>query len=81
MVDIDVCFFIVSVVLIHVNLFLFLIYRNQDISVGIAISYRLDGMGSNPVNGRFFSVPQSPDRLGAHPASYPMHTEGNAAGA
>jgi hypothetical protein len=39
-----------------------------------------------PVRSRIFSSPRRPDRSGAHPASYPMGTEGsipgiNAAGA
>jgi hypothetical protein len=29
---------------------------NQDTSVGIATSYRLDGRASNPAKGKIFSV-------------------------
>jgi hypothetical protein len=52
--------FSVFIVLIRVNLYLFLMYRSQDISVSIAMTYRLDGMGSIPVSGRLFSSPQRP---------------------
>jgi hypothetical protein len=50
----------------------------RDSSVGIATAYRLDDRGIGvevPVNSRNLSSPQRPDRLWAHPASYPMGTE------
>jgi hypothetical protein len=54
--------------------------RSRDRSVGIETDYGLDvqeigGSLAGRVK-RFFSSPQRPDRLWAHPASYPMATGG-----
>jgi hypothetical protein len=40
-------------------------------------SYGLNGRGSIPSKGKIFYSPRRPDRLGAHPASYPMGTGGS----
>jgi hypothetical protein len=46
-------------------------YKSRVSSVGIAIGHGLDGRGSVPGRSkRFFSSPQHPDRIWAHPASY-----------
>jgi hypothetical protein len=50
---------------------------SRDSSVGTVTGYKLDGLGSIPGSVRFFSSPQRPDRLWAHPASYPMGTGGS----
>jgi hypothetical protein len=48
-------------------------------SVSIVSDYGLDYRGSIPDRGRgFFLSPLRPDRLWAHPASYPMDTGGKA---
>jgi hypothetical protein len=49
-------------------------------AVGIATGYGLDdgGVGVRvPVGSRIFCPPCRPDRLWAHPASYPMGTGGH----
>jgi hypothetical protein len=46
--------------------------RSRDSSVGIPTGYGLDGWGSLPGRGkRFFSTPQSPDRLWGPPSLLP----------
>jgi hypothetical protein len=49
----------------------------RDSSVGTATGYELDGRGSNPGRGKFFSSSQVQTGSGAHTASYPMGTGGN----
>jgi hypothetical protein len=51
---------------------------SQDSSVGIEMSYGLDGLGSIPSRGRDFSLHHSVDAgSGAHPASYTMSIKGS----
>jgi hypothetical protein len=56
----------------------------RDSAVGIATGYGLEDREVGvrvPVGLRTFSSSHRPDQLWAHPASYPMGTVGNAAGA
>jgi hypothetical protein len=50
--------------------------RSQDSSVGIATKYELDGQGSIPGTARFSLLHHIQTSFGAHPASYPIGTEG-----
>jgi hypothetical protein len=63
------------------SLWMFLyLKRSRCSSVGIATGYGLDGRGVGvrvPVGSRTFSSPRCPDRLWAHPTSYPMGTGGS----
>jgi hypothetical protein len=54
-----------------------LILKILSSSVSIATDYGLHGWGSIPEGTRFLSSSQPPDRLWAHPASYPMGTGGS----
>jgi hypothetical protein len=47
---------------------------SRDSAVGIATGYGLGEPSSMSGNARFFSSPQRPDPLGAHPPSYLMDT-------
>jgi hypothetical protein len=54
-----------------------------DSAVGITTGYELDDQGVGirvPVGSRVFSSPRRPDRLWAHPASYPMRTGSSSPG-
>jgi hypothetical protein len=53
--------------------------KTRDRAVSIATGYGLDDQGVGvrfPVEAKNFTSPCRPDRLWAHPASYPMRTGG-----
>jgi hypothetical protein len=58
-----------------------IILWNQGSSVGITTGYGLDGPGSIPGKARFLFLHTIQTGSGAHSASYPVGTGGEAAGA
>jgi hypothetical protein len=58
------------------------VLSSYDVYVGIAMDYGLDRWGWISDKGKFFSIPQRPDRLWCPPNRYwrPLHTDENGHG-
>jgi hypothetical protein len=67
--------------LFQINKYIYILYKNRDSLVSIALDYGLDDRGSRvrfPAEARNFSLQHRnvQNGSGSHPASYPMGTRG-----
>jgi hypothetical protein len=63
-------------IVVYIYMYL-LIVRSKDSSVSMVTGFGLECLGSIPSSAGYFSSPQRPDQLQAHPAYYPAGTKGS----